>query len=209
MAVSPLQKRVIVQEPPHSGRTYPDGNRKFYRIRLSRDVRAEIDRPSEKSKSFIPSETPEIETTEKTEAEPEENPEHPILCAACGTIISYREHILRYAGSSEHIFTNPHGFVFRVGLFREAPGVFTVGDWTEEFSWFTGFAWRFAVCGGCMTHLGWEYSGEPGGTTGKAGRFGGPGEAGELGGPAGEPAAGGRGFSRFYGLVVTKLTGWD
>ena len=137
-------------------------------------------------KSFIASETPEIDTAEKTETEPEQNP---IRCASCGTIVSYREYIIRYAGNSEHVFTNPHGFIFRVGLLQKAPGVFSVGEWTDEFSWFAGFAWRFAVCGGCMTHLGWEYLGTPGGGA--------------------RGAEGGTEWSRFYGLVVTKLSGWE
>jgi hypothetical protein len=204
MVVDPLQKRKILKESFHAECTFFDESLKARRIRSTPMVCYKRADPLVEVKAFIPSETPEIDTIEKTETQTNEKPEHPILCASCGTVVSYREHILRYTGISEHVFTNPHGFVFRVGLLREAPGVFSVGDWTEEFSWFTGFAWRFAVCGGCMTHLGWEYLGEPGGKAGGAGKP----ARGSAGSPAGEPACG-TDFSRFYGLVVTKLTGWD
>ena len=31
---------------------------------------------------------------------------------------------------------------------------------TSEFSWFPGYSWRYALCGGCGVQLGWTYRGE-------------------------------------------------
>jgi len=61
------------------------------------------------------------------------------------------------SGSHVHVFTNPAGFTFRIGCFSSAPGCLNAGDPTGDFTWFTGYDWSFALCGGCMTHLGWFY----------------------------------------------------
>ena len=89
----------------------------------------------------------------------EEKPLQPVYCAACGSTVTYAEYATAVGGAFEHVFTNPHGYVFRIGLYTLAPGVAPVGGWTEEFSWFAGCAWRYALCANCLAHLGWEFGG--------------------------------------------------
>lgn len=64
-------------------------------------------------------------------------------------------------GAHRHTLCNPHGLVFEIGCFTEAPGCATVGGASEFFSWFPGYAWRIAVCRGCTAHLGWAYGSGP------------------------------------------------
>ncbi len=111
----------------------------------------------------------------------EEEPLRPVYCAACGSTVTYAEFATEVGGSFEHVFTNPHGYVFRIGLYTHAPGTAPVGGWTEEFSWFAGCSWRYALCAACLTHLGWEFGGGLG------------------------PAAGTN--VEFFGLVLPKLRG--
>lgn len=60
-------------------------------------------------------------------------------------------------GAHSHSFINPAGMIFRVGCFGAAPGALPVGEESDHFTWFVGFAWRAAVCRACGEHLGWSY----------------------------------------------------
>lgn len=106
---------------------------------------------------FIRTAGPEIDTEAEEEPEAREEPEIPVTCAACGNLVTHRKCRSTISGSFEHVFTNPHGYVFRIGLFTSAEGVVPAGMWIEEFSWFADTAWRFVVCSSCFAHLGWEY----------------------------------------------------
>ena len=35
-----------------------------------------------------------------------------------------------------------------------------MGEPTREHTWFTGFAWRIALCAQCQAHLGWRFQNE-------------------------------------------------
>ncbi|MGB5984318.1 MAG: cereblon family protein, partial [Desulfobacterales bacterium] len=70
------------------------------------------------------------------------------------------------SGAHRHTFANPHGRVFEIGCFRDAPGCRVQGPALTEFSWFSGYAWRIALCGGCLSHLGWRFQGAPSGIPG-------------------------------------------
>jgi hypothetical protein len=61
-------------------------------------------------------------------------------------------------GRHEHAFFNPAGIAFQVRCFREAPGCLVQGQATAEFSWFAGYQWQYALCGICLSHLGWLFS---------------------------------------------------
>jgi hypothetical protein len=65
------------------------------------------------------------------------------------------------SGSHRHTFCNPAGLVFEVGCFAEAPGCVAIGEASEFFSWFPGYAWRVGICRGCTAHLGWSYGEGP------------------------------------------------
>jgi hypothetical protein len=90
-------------------------------------------------------------------AEPEDDEE--IRCMLCGHGISTIRARIEVQGGHEHFFENPAGFRFRVGCFRSASGVDSIGGYTEEFTWFPGFSWCYCLCGNCRAHLGWQYAG--------------------------------------------------
>lgn len=92
---------------------------------------------------------------EETESSEEE--EKAVLCAECGHEITSHRHKFSKDGGFEHSFVNPAGIMYRVGCFREAPGVGPTGRESDEFSWFDGYTWQVVVCKDCMTHLGWSY----------------------------------------------------
>ena len=91
------------------------------------------------------------------EEESEEEKEKAIRCKGCGCKITTAEKRIEMNGRHKHIFNNPAGYVFEIGCFSSAEGCANQGMPTMEFTWFPGFAWRFALCGNCHMHLGWLY----------------------------------------------------
>ena len=85
-----------------------------------------------------------------------------IRCKACGRPITTSAERTSIAGAHEHTRFNPHGSVFRFGCFRAAPGCIVAGEPTGDDTWFTGYRWSYALCGGCGEHLGWRFDGDPG-----------------------------------------------
>lgn len=61
------------------------------------------------------------------------------------------------AGGHEHGRINPAGLSFHIACFAAAPGAAAVGPATLEHSWFAGYGWRIALCGGCGEQLGWRF----------------------------------------------------
>jgi len=88
-----------------------------------------------------------------TEPEAERN----LYCFVCGEIVTSVHSRISIQGSFEHTCTNPGGYLYTIGCFREAEGCAQAGELTEAFTWFPGFAWRYAFCGSCGVHLGWVY----------------------------------------------------
>lgn len=81
-----------------------------------------------------------------------------IVCRQCRNIITRPEEKIEVNGSHQHTFANPNGQVFEIGCFQTAEGCGYTGEATEEYSWFRGYAWRVAVCGRCLTQIGWLFS---------------------------------------------------
>jgi hypothetical protein len=90
--------------------------------------------------------------------QPEEKEERLIHCRTCGKPITSSTYGIAVNGRHLHIFPNPLGIVFEIGCFSLASGCMHRGLPTGEFSWFPGFSWCFALCAGCNSHLGWNYS---------------------------------------------------
>src|SRR5687767_11460569 len=65
-----------------------------------------------------------------------------LKCAVCEHRISERAYRIEMAGAHEHLFTNPHGFQYRIGCFAAAPGCAHTGPTEEAFSWFPGWSWQ-------------------------------------------------------------------
>lgn len=85
-----------------------------------------------------------------------------LVCAACGHVIAPADARTEVGGAHRHTFVNPQGHVFEIGCFAQAPGCASLGDASEFFSWFPGYAWRVGICRGCGVHLGWSFAVPPG-----------------------------------------------
>lgn len=94
--------------------------------------------------------------SQQTDSAAEHEPR--LLCARCRHAITRRSRQIAVNGAHTHTFTNPHGLTFHIGCYRDAPGCTEAGTATTEFTWFPGYAWRFAECGGCGVHLGWLFT---------------------------------------------------
>jgi hypothetical protein len=87
----------------------------------------------------------------------EENKKKHLICRVCDHKITAIDQKIPINGSSEYSFTNPAGFKYNIGCFKSAPGCIITGIPTAEYTWFSGYSWRFAMCGNCNYHLGWFY----------------------------------------------------
>lgn len=94
----------------------------------------------------------------KDEGDIEEKEEDYLLCRQCLQFITSKADMIEVQRSHWHTFANPEGILFEIGCFRKAKGCWYVGPAIKEFSWFTGFSWRVAICSKCLTHLGWLYT---------------------------------------------------
>lgn len=103
----------------------------------------------------------DVRTVEKEGDTAEETPS--LVCKTCGTVITRQEYGIEVNGAHRHTFMNPAGVVFRIGCFSEAGGCYVMGAPTTEYTWFAGYAWRYIVCAGCLSHLGWHYRAGEGG----------------------------------------------
>ncbi len=84
-------------------------------------------------------------------------PEDWLVCRTCSQPVARTRDRIAVNGRYRHNLFNPAGILFEVECFTAAPGCRFEGEFTEAFTWFPGYAWRFALCAGCGTHLGWEF----------------------------------------------------
>lgn len=94
-----------------------------------------------------------------TWSEEEDVPEEAIFCRTCGEVVTARKQMIEVSGTHTHTFFNPAGIVFELGCFRQAKGCVVVGKPTDEFSWFAGHVWSYALCKACQNHPGWFFEG--------------------------------------------------
>jgi hypothetical protein len=85
-----------------------------------------------------------------------------LYCASCLAYLTSGAERIVVQGAHDHRFMNPGGFTFHLGCFAAAVGVVVVGPDNLEYPWFPGHAWRYAHCGQCGTHLGWQFRGKGG-----------------------------------------------
>lgn len=100
---------------------------------------------------------PVASVEEETKEEILEKEEY-IRCRQCRNIIASPDDRITIQGAHRHTFANPHGIVFEIGCFKGVKGCGHVGAPSDEFSWFSGYSWRVAVCFMCLTHLGWRFA---------------------------------------------------
>jgi len=80
-----------------------------------------------------------------------------LLCAACRAPITTLRDRINVNEQHEHLFANPHGYIYQIGCFAAAPGCALIGEETAFFSWFAGYAWQIALCRQCAAMLGWGF----------------------------------------------------
>jgi len=97
-----------------------------------------------------------------TRSQARENPPLGIVCASCRAHVTTNAERIEVQGSHDHRFMNPGGFTYHLGCFATALGVVVVGPDSREYPWFSGHAWRYAHCGQCAIHLGWQFRGKGG-----------------------------------------------
>jgi hypothetical protein len=95
----------------------------------------------------------QVDTREKDHAEKKDA----LCCAACKYPITREQDRIQVNEQHQHVFANPHGYIFQIGCFAQAPGCLIAGEETAFFSWFPGYTWRYALCGQCGTLLGWAF----------------------------------------------------
>jgi hypothetical protein len=80
-----------------------------------------------------------------------------VVCKECNHTISEVSEKTTMDGMHLHTFANPHGVLFEIGLYEAADGCVLDGPFSDEFTWFPGFSWKIALCGGCLVHMGWYF----------------------------------------------------
>ncbi len=100
-----------------------------------------------------------FETKPETPETPEtlEKEEEKIICKFCGHHITLSQNKIEVNGQHQHVFMNPVSVVYEIVCFSSANGCVNEGSPTVNDSWFSSYAWRFALCSGCLSHLGWFY----------------------------------------------------
>lgn len=106
---------------------------------------------------FDPRGSTVLEKAAATRAQEQEKKDKRLFCALCRHPITHQDERIEMAGGHRHTRTNPAGFTFTFGCFREAAGCTVVGAPTLEHTWFHGYAWRIALCAACEQHLGWRF----------------------------------------------------
>ncbi len=97
-----------------------------------------------------------IKTEEKTKTD--DFDKKWFICSICGNKITKNMNKIQISSSHEHTFTNPHGILYIIRCFNGAPGCYTIGFSTTDFTWFPGYSWEISVCSNCKVHNGWKYS---------------------------------------------------
>lgn len=85
-----------------------------------------------------------------------------LLCRQCRQIIARVADMISVNGTHRHVFANPHGIVYEIGCFCAATGCGYASPASTEFTWFPGYVWRILACTGCLSHLGWAFTGKAG-----------------------------------------------
>ncbi len=80
-----------------------------------------------------------------------------LVCTQCGHPVTTPAQRRERNGDHCHTLFNPHGHVFEIGIFTQAPGALPQGPSNLEFTWFSGCPWQVALCRACGIHLGWRY----------------------------------------------------
>lgn len=80
-----------------------------------------------------------------------------LCCVNCHNPITHQTHGIYINESHQHTFANPHGIIYQIACFAQAPGCVAISQPENYFSWFPGYTWQVAVCEQCFNLLGWVF----------------------------------------------------
>jgi hypothetical protein len=80
-----------------------------------------------------------------------------VYCKFCHAQISHPSLAIEVQGAFQHMFKNPEGITFLIGLYQSAECLAT-GPVVYEHTWFSGYAWQTVICHHCKSLIGWSYS---------------------------------------------------
>ncbi len=80
-----------------------------------------------------------------------------LYCKHCQQLITHPSSAIEVNGTHHHVFANPEGISFEIGVYDQAECLI-VSPAMLEHTWFAGYTWQIVICGGCHLHLGWKYS---------------------------------------------------
>ena len=109
--------------------------------------------------SLLLEQGPDDTVLEDIDESASDKPKKILACALCKAEITSDKNRIGMKGGHEHRFFNPHGIVYHIGCFQDAPGCRPSGPISGEFSWFPGYNWRIVCCFRCENHLGWSFEG--------------------------------------------------
>lgn len=79
-------------------------------------------------------------------------------CSACNGVIGSKSDVFSMSRTGpQSSFVNPGGFIHDTITLRKADGLIQAYNWSSQFTWFPGYAWRMAHCARCNHHIGWCY----------------------------------------------------
>jgi len=84
--------------------------------------------------------------------------EKAVLCRSCRSVVTEQDKAISIDNNHMHTFFNLAGIVFETHCFSQVKGCINQGTPTDEFSWFSGYTWEYALCSTCFDHLGWFYN---------------------------------------------------
>ena len=81
-----------------------------------------------------------------------------LFCTFCNNTVTDLQAVISINGEHTHTFSNPAGYTYTINCFQSAPGCLTLGECTDEHTWFNGYKWQLVVCHACKEQLGWLFS---------------------------------------------------
>ncbi|KAL8109966.1 uncharacterized protein LOC141672116 [Apium graveolens] len=83
-----------------------------------------------------------------------------IRCKNCQEIVAKRSDMLEMSSDGPlGAYLNTRGYVHEIVTLLKVNGLSLVGHPSEEYSWFSGYAWTIACCTNCECQMGWCFTG--------------------------------------------------